>query len=287
MQLLLALSYNTDNICLEHIMSTLTVSIVLYKNNLEEIKRCINSVNNSIKTKIFIIDNSPSRDLEDLKNFFENVEYIFNPTNPGYGAAHNIALREALKKNTKYHLVLNPDIYFEKKTIGVILDYMDKDNSIGLIMPKILYPNGDIQYLCKLVPSPFDLISRLFLWNKICLKNNYKFEMRNSNYDKKIFVPYLSGCFMLLRVDSLRHCGLFDERFFMYGEDIDLSRRIASYYQTIFYPNAIAYHKHEAASKKSIQMFVIHAINIIKYFNKWGWIFDSERKRLNGIATSD
>jgi GT2 family glycosyltransferase len=155
---------------------------------------------------------------------------------------------------------------------------------VGLVMPKVIFPNGQIQYLCKLVPTPLDLISRILLPKKIWAKNNFKFEMRSTNYNKEMFVPYLSGCFMFLRIDALRKCGLFDERFFMYPEDIDLSRRIASQYRTMFYPGAIVYHEYAAASKKSIKMLLIHTFNIIKYFNKWGWIFDSERRRLNKIA---
>lgn len=263
----------------------LTISIVLFKTDYDQLVRCIDSVKKSFDATIFLIDNSPTNKLEKVLSLFKNVKYIFNPTNPGYGAAHNLGLRSALQMGGSYHLVLNADVYFDASTLVNLVDYMNRRTDVGLVMPKVLFPNGEIQYLCKLVPNPFDLISRMILPKKILLKNNFRFEMRSTNYDKEMFVPYLSGCFMFLRIDALKKCGLFDERFFMYPEDIDLTRRIASQYRTMFYPDAIVYHEYGAASKKSIKMLLIHAFNIVKYFNKWGWIFDSERRRLNKIAT--
>lgn len=262
----------------------LTVSIVLHKTDVNQLIRCIDSVNKNIDTRIFLIDNSPTKNLKSIADEFDNVTYVFNPANPGYGAAHNIALRKAIEIGGSYHLVLNADVYFNVGTLRQLVDYMNREPDVGLVMPKVLYPNGEIQYLCKLLPTPIDLISRLIFPKKIQVKNNLKFEMRSSNYDKEMFVPYLSGCFMFLRIEALKKCGLFDERFFMYPEDIDLTRRVAAEYRTMFYPGATIYHEYGAASKKSIKMLLIHAYNIIRYFNKWGWIFDSERGRLNKLA---
>jgi GT2 family glycosyltransferase len=262
----------------------LIASIVLYKTNINQLIKCINSIESYPEAQIFLIDNSPTDDLKKIGFLFKNIVYIFNPQNPGYGAGHNIALRHSLNSDIRYHLVLNADVYFDAGTIDVLVDYMNHRPSVGLVMPKVLFPNGEIQRLCKLVPTPIDLVSRILLPKSLLTKKNFKFEMQGTGYSKEMFVPYLSGCFMLLRVDALRVCGLFDESFFMYPEDIDLTRRIASKYKTMFYPGAVIYHEHGAASKKSIKIFLIHVFNIIKYFNKWGWIFDSERARLNKIA---
>ena len=262
----------------------LTVSIVLYKTDINQLVKCINSVNSYSSARVLLIDNSPTNELEKVVGLVENSSYIFNPANPGYGASHNIALRDALKLNSRYHLVLNADVFFDAGTVEILIDYMNHRPSVGLVMPKVLFPNGELQRLCKLVPTPLDLISRILFSKKFLTKKSFKFEMQSTGYNKEMFVPYLSGCFMLLRVDALRVCGLFDERFFMYPEDIDLTRRIASKYKTMFYPGAIIYHEHGAASKKSIKMLLIHVFNIIKYFNKWGWIFDLERVRLNKLA---
>ena len=94
-------------------------------------------------------------------------------------------------------------------------------------------------------------------------------------------VPYLSGCFMLLRTEALKNVGMFDERFFMYPEDIDLTRRIHRKYKTIFYPNVSVVHHHARASYQNVRLLAVHVWNLVRYFNKWGWFFDKERKKVN------
>jgi GT2 family glycosyltransferase len=94
-------------------------------------------------------------------------------------------------------------------------------------------------------------------------------------------VPYLSGCFMLFRTAALKRVGLFDERFFMYPEDIDISRRMHAQFRTLYFPASTIVHDHARESYKSIKMLWIHISNLIKYFNKWGWVFDAERDNIN------
>ena len=108
-----------------------------------------------------------------------------------------------------------------------------------------------------------------------------RFEMQASDYNKIMDVPYLSGCFMFFRVSALREIGLFDERFFMYPEDIDITRRMHERFRTVFYPEVSVIHNHARQSYVSFKMLKVHIVNIIKYFNKWGWFFDKERKRIN------
>lgn len=263
---------------------TLSISIVLYKTNFDQLVKCLLSIKScNCICKIILVDNSPSNELLGIRSIFPDVEYIFNPNNPGYGTSHNLAINKILNLNHKFHLVLNADVYFDTGTLESLFQYMMLNEQVGLVMPLVLFPDGRIQYLCKFLPSPYDLLSRLFLPNYIN-KNNIKFEMRASGYNQEMFVPFLSGCFMFLRISALREIGIFDERFFMYAEDIDLTRRIARLYKSMFYPKAVIYHEYGAVSKKSLKMLSIHCFNIIKYFNKWGWFFDSERSRFNKLA---
>ena len=229
-------------------------------------------------SRIFVIDNSPIETPEFNKL---PVEYIFSDKNLGYGSAHNIAIRQTIEQGIPYHLMINPDISFDPSILSKIEDFMNNNPEIGLLMPKILYPNGEIQYLCKLIPTPFDLIVRRFLPKSWTKKNTEKFELRESGYNKVMDVPYLSGCFMFLRTEALKQVGLFDERFFMYPEDIDLTRRIHRQFRTVFYPDVSVIHHHAQSSYINKTMLIIHMFNMIKYFNKWGWIFDKERRKVN------
>lgn len=258
----------------------LNVSIVLYRHAAIAIKPIVDALRrSSLVEEVYLIDNSPEPDvgLEQLVG----VRYLFMGKNVGYGAGHNIAMRQTMAAKVKYHLVLNPDVEWSGDVLGELAGYMEQNPDVGHLMPRIIYPTGRTQYLCKLLPTPADLFVRRFLPAKWSERTNVRFELRASGYDKTMEVPYLSGCFMLLRTSALEDVGLFDERFFMYPEDIDLTRRIHRRYKTVFYPYVEVVHHHEQASYRSRKLLFVHLWNLIKYFNKWGWFFDAERKAVN------
>lgn len=263
-------------------MFDITASIVTYKNNLEILAKAIESfLNTDLNVKLYVIDNSSD---VDIKNFCGQytVEYIAMQKNNGFGAGHNFILKQN-ELMGKYHLVLNPDVYFEKNVLDSLFDYMETYQNIGNIMPKIYYPNGKIQYLCKLLPKPINWIGRVLIpFKTIREKLDFYFEMRFTDYNHIMQVPFLSGCFMFLRKEAIEKVGVFDEGIFMYGEDTDLNRRIGKFYQTVFYPKVSITHNYAQGSRKEFRLFVIHVKSAIYYFNKWGWFFDRDRKKING-----
>lgn len=264
-------------------MTYITASVVLYNTPETQLKRLLECLERSeICKRLYLIDNSPIP--TELPLFhLPWVTYVNSRGNVGYGAGHNVAIRLALD-SSDFHFVLNPDIYFEPNELSKMIQRMKEDATIGQLMPKVIYPNGNLQYLCKLIPTPSDLIFRRFLigpLRSLAQDRLDQFELKFTGYECEMDVPYLSGCFMLFRVSSLKQIGLFDERFFMYPEDIDITRRMHSVYRTIFYPEARIVHDHARESYKSWRMLWIHTVNIIKYFNKWGWFFDHSRKITN------
>jgi GT2 family glycosyltransferase len=264
-------------------MTQINASIVLYHNNTEQLARVIKSfLNTNLSVKLYLVDNSSNDDLKELKNIDGRIEYIFNNANLGYGAAHNIAIKKSIENKALYHLVLNPDIYFEYGVLEELFEYMQANNDIGNIIPQVKYPNGDVQYLCKLLPTPVDLILRRFVpscsWKK---KRDQNYELRWTGYNKIMNAPSLSGCFMFLRTSALEDVGIFDENIFMYLEDTDLNRRIHEKYKTIFYPKVEIIHEYAKESYKNKKLLRHHIKSAIYYFNKWGWIFDKKRKNIN------
>ena len=264
----------------------LSASIVLYNTKIEDLKRVIDSYfAYQGEKQLFLVDNSPSDELKNIVAMYPNKEihYIFNNANMGYGKAHNIAIRKSIEQGQPYHIILNPDIIIEKGALEKLTDYMEQHPEVGNIMPKIIYPDGELQYLCKLLPSPIDLIFRRFIpvkkWKEAI---NKKYELHSFGYDKIMNVPNLSGCFMFLRTEVLKQVGLFDENIFMYLEDIDLNRRIYSKYKTIYYPEATVIHEYQKESYKSKKLLKAHIKSAIYYFNKYGWFFDKERNNING-----
>ena len=261
----------------------LNVSIVLYNPNWSQVVALTQSLLrcDSVR-KVYWVDNSP-KETEVLPIASERVKYLFNNRNLGYGAAHNIAIRESIYDDVPFHLVVNPDIEITDDTLPTLLAFIEEHAEVGMVMPKIVSPTGEVQYLCKLLPTPLDVFGRRFLPKNWMRKRNERYELRHTGYDKMMNVPYLSGCFMLLRTEAVKKARLFDERFFMYPEDIDLTRRIHRDYLTVYFPHTTVVHHHAKASYHSVKMLWIHAVNMCRYFNKWGWWCDKEREEMNGV----
>ncbi len=263
----------------DHTIRNLNVSIVRFEQPFGMIASLVALLTqSSVVQTIYLIDNSAN---DEPKFLSLPIQYIKNDHNIGFGRAHNIAIKKSIDYNAKYHVVINPDITFEPEILHKIVDFMQLNSTAGALMPKVFYPNGDLQYLCKLIPTPIDVFMKRFIPEQWSVKRMNMFQLKESGYDKILNVPYLSGCFMLLRIQALKEVGLFDERFFLYPEDIDLSRRIHEHYDTIFFPQVSIIHAHEQGSYKSLKLFIIHVINMIRYFNKWGWINDKKRKQIN------
>lgn len=259
----------------------ITASIVSYHHRLNELKKVIDCVLAEQVDKLYIVDNSSDDRLRELEGMSDRIRYIHS-INRGYGAGHNIAIQEAIELGSTYHVVVNPDIYFEKGVLKKLETYMDASSSVGLVMPRVLYPDGELQYLCKLLPSPSDLLFRRFLpWKKYVEKKNRNYELRFTDYNQEMEVPSLSGCFMFIRVSVLKQVRGFDERYFMYAEDLDLCRRIGEVSRTMYYPFVSVFHKYEKGSYKNRKLLKYHICSVVKYFNKWGWFFDFERKKIN------
>lgn len=270
-------------------MYDIIASIVAFKNDKVVLRKTIDSfLRTDLKVNLFVIDNSPTDDLGDICDR-KNVEYIFNDNNLGFGAGHNIAIRKVMEK-TKYYLILNPDVYFSPGTTEKLFSFMEKNEGVGLLMPKVLYPDGSLQYLCRLLPTPYDLLLRkinIKILGPLLNPLKFRYELKFADYNKLMDVPYLSGCFMFIRTGVFKKAGIFDERFFIYFEDVDLSRRINQFCRNVYFPEAVIYHGYERGSNKSIKLFGQLILSSIKYFNKWGWFFDRERLSANTKAMSE
>jgi GT2 family glycosyltransferase len=260
----------------------INVSIVTFNTPLDELQSTINTcANSTVVSKIFVVDNSSKDVLKSAIDSIKKVSYIHNPLNPGYGASHNVAIRSSLSDGINYHLVLNADVIFNSNILKSMLEYADSDLSIGILAPKMLYEDGSNQCSRKLLPTPINMFLRAFLPQKYRSKLDFVYQLEKYSYDSLLHVPYVSGAFMLLNLRIISKVGLFDERFFMYPEDIDLSRRVADVAKVLYCPNFIIIHKYGGATRKSLKMFIIHAYNMCLYFNKWGWLFDRKRNALN------
>lgn len=261
----------------------ISVSIVVYKNDPDELAAAIRSVY-AAHTSVLctVVDNSPDCRLRAC--VLENgARYVYTGRNVGFGAGHNIALKENLTL-ARYQLVLNPDVCFGPEVLSALCEFMDANPSVGLVMPRILSPDGKEQRLCKLLPTPVDLIARRFLGKagtRIFKTRMRKYELQDVDMKRTREVPSLSGCFLFLRSSVLDEVGLFDERYFMYMEDVDLCRRIGARAKTVFYPRVSVTHGYAKGSYRSLRLLGCHVLSATQYFSKWGWFGDAGSKALN------
>ena len=167
---------------------------------------------------------------------------------------------------------------------------MDANPRIGWVMPKVLYPDGSQQDLCKRLPTPWDLFSRRFFSPRaagILSKHQSQFKCRDIDLSRPRFIPNLSGCFAFVRSHLLQRVGGFDERFFLYLEDTDLVRRVGEIAPTVFYPYVSVYHVRGRGSYRNLSLLRHHVRSAIQYFNKWGWLVDEDRTRINRAVASE
>jgi GT2 family glycosyltransferase len=263
----------------------LSGSLVLFHSSAELYELAIQSFLNGCDGVLYVVDNSSSPLKHDLFHH-PRIRYIFNNANLGFGAAHNRAIVNVCNESD-FHIIINPDINFCAEVIPHLTDVMQKNSDIGVLMPRVNYPDGSLQRLCKLLPTPIDLIFRRFISIKsIRNRINHRYELHDLPQDRLVDVPTISGCFLIVRTELLRKHGGFDERYFMYLEDVDLVRRIGSTARVVYDPSVSVIHQYAKGSYHNKKLLRYHIISAFRYFTKWGWWFDSYRRNKNSAVIS-
>jgi len=256
-------------------MHDCTGSIVLYNNPPDMVRRAAESfLSCSLDVELQIVDNSPT---QELKSHLSDLpaKYHFSARNSGYGRGHNKAIDAC--SESKYHIIINPDITIAPSTIELLAAFMDDNADIGIVCPKILNPDGTLQPLNKRYPTVFDLFIRRFLPKSLLLhfqRRLDRYEMRDIGYDSVCDVEFTTGCFMFCRTSVLRQVGGFDPRYFLHLEDCDLGRMVQEAgHRTVYFPGATVTHEWGREPHKSYKMLLVMVVSMVRYFNKWGWKF--------------
>ena len=174
------------------------------------------------------------------------------------------------KIESEFHAIVNPDIKIDEDVFSAILSYMRKENNVGMVIPKIIDENREIQAAYREYPTVFDMFLRMFC--KSCFKKRQKaHSLQDRDYTQPFEVPFAQGCFLVIRTELFKKLGGFDDRYFMYMEDADLCRRVNALSQVMYYPSVSVIHAWEKGSHKNRRLMWIHIQSMLSYFNKWGW----------------
>uniref|UniRef100_A0A7V1EIM9 Glycosyltransferase family 2 protein n=1 Tax=candidate division WOR-3 bacterium TaxID=2052148 RepID=A0A7V1EIM9_UNCW3 len=259
----------------------LSIIIVNY-NSTCALKDCLKSIVEKKPEQTFeiiIIDNGSKMTFGNVIKEFEkllNIRLILNRKNLGYAKAVNQGIRIA---RGEYILIINPDILITNEAIEKMIDFLDKNEKIGVIAPQLLNFDNSIQYSCFRFPrflTPF--IRRSFLKNTSFGKREIQRYLM-IDFDHRVIkeVDWVLGAAMMTKKSVIEKIGLLDERFFLYFEDVDLCRRIhCQGLKIIYFPESKFFHQYTRHSADKgwfsflfNKYFWFHTISCIKYFQKW------------------
>lgn len=251
----------------------ISIIIVNYKVK-EYIANLLNSLKkakHNFELEIFVVDNASGDDsIAYLKERYPQVKYIANEENVGFGRANNQALEQA---RGEYTLIINPDTLVSEDTLDVLVEHMDLNPKCGAAGCKILNPDGTFAPESRRsVPTIWSASSKVFGLNALFPKSRLfsQYYLSWMHEDEPSQIPVLSGSFMFWRTDLLKKLGGFDERFFMYGEDIDLCYRVQNTdYHIDYVPEtSIIHYKGESTKKGDLRYIRIFNQALYQFFDK-------------------
>ena len=239
--------------------------IVTY-NSSKKIGEAVSSIKmytKGVDYKLYIFDNGSTDNTKEIALEADNsVIFTENNANLGFGKANNLVLDLI---DSKYHAIINPDIRINSDVISEICNYMDEHPDVALATPKILFPDGTEQHLPKLKPRMIYLLARR---TPLFKKKAIEYTMENIKIEQPTEIDQCTGCFAIIKSEVFKKIGGFDERFFMYMEDADLTIRAKEYGKTMFLPQFSVIHEWERSSSKSLKYMLIHISSMFKFIWK-------------------
>ena len=235
----------------------LSIIIVNYnvKEFLQTLLHSIEKASSNITKEVIVVDNaSDDASVEFIKNKFQSVNLIENKSNLGFGKANNQALEIA---RGEFILLINPDAVVSEDTFDKMISFFRENPDAGLAGCKILNADGSLQLACRRsFPGPWTSftkvtgLSNLFPNSKLFARYNLTYLDENDTYE----VDAISGSFMMMRKQVYKKVGGFDERFFMYGEDLDICYRVQQAGYKVYYVHStqIIHYKGESTKRSDL-----------------------------------
>jgi len=261
----------------------ISIIIVNYK-SLEKTRKCLAAIYVSdlggLSFETILVDNASSDNLDEFKIRYPHLQILYSSHNLGMGGGNNLGLKQA---QGDFVLILNPDTIVSHSAIRILFDYIKMHQDVFIVGPKLLNPDDTLQYSCSRFPKVYTPILRRTFLGDYFKTSRDGFMMTDFDHDEIREVDWLMGsCLLVRRADW----DGFDERFFMYFEDIDLGRRVRAIGKKVVYnPQAVVIHDHQRQSARwpwyiapfRDPLAREHIKSWLKYLWKWRIIVKNKR----------
>ena len=252
-------------------MARISACIVSY-NGFDEVCTAVRSILAQCKGAdliLYLVDNaSPDGTGEKLaaEDFGPCVQAICLPENKGFGAGHNAVLPLL---DSDYHFVINPDITLREPVMENICAWLDEHPEAVMATPRMFFPDGREQILPKRKPNVLGLLARQGVPD--LKKFGDRYAMLDEDLSKPTPIEFCTGSFFCIRTETFRKIGGFDEGYFMYVEDADITQKARREGLVYFLPQFSACHAWRRAPGRQLRPFIQQLRSMGRYFCKWGF----------------
>ena len=271
----------------------LAVSIVVYRSDAQWLERTLTSLlaalsaahagGNISAARVYLVDNAAATRTSESQPLLDRIfssspawlstNIIAGQGNCGYGAGHNLAFKR--DADAELLLVLNPDVDIDANAISNGIRHLRTNDLCAMITPIATAADASPLYLVKETPAIYTLALRGFAPELVQTRFRNRlaaYERRDEGWDTALTdVRFASGCFMLIRRTTFDLVGGFDETFFLYFEDFDLSYRISQTALIERRPECSIVHNGGGAAAKGISHVWFFVRSALRFFNKHGW----------------
>jgi GT2 family glycosyltransferase/lipopolysaccharide/colanic/teichoic acid biosynthesis glycosyltransferase len=269
----------------------ISVIIVTY-NSRSVLEPCLVSLKKQSlfhRTEVIVVDNASADGTPEIvRERYPWVNVFSSSRNVGFSVGVNLGIQKA---GGKYFLILNPDTVVREHSIESLFRFMETTPDAGIVGPKMVFPDGNLQYSCRRFYNWRVLLLRRTFLGKLFKKSAAISEHLMLDFDHETTrkVDWIIGACTMVRREAVESVGLLDERFFLYFEDVDWCYRMKQKDWGVYYhPEAVVVHHHARDSTQSVfkRPFVAHLASLIRYYEKWSFVLYLLKKYREGAKVT-
>ncbi|MCW5938860.1 MAG: glycosyltransferase family 2 protein [Fimbriimonadaceae bacterium] len=242
-------------------------------NTREDLRLCLESLRaaqGEADFEVIVVDNASADGSADMvESEFPEFNLVRSPVNLGFTGGHNLALG---RRAGHHAALLNSDTVVHPGAIGSLANVLRNQPDVGIVAPKLLNPDGSLQYSCRRFPNPIAAAFRNTFLGRWFPNNPYvrDYLMKDFDHSSPREVDWVSGAALFIRNEALERVGRLDESFFMYCEDVDLCKRVwDAGYRVVYWPEAVVTHAiGRSTDKAANKMIVRFHRSMLRYYRK-------------------